>query len=105
MVPVVLMLKEPDLGTALVFLPVLFVMLFAAGARRRHLALLGRWLAVAVLPLLWSQMSREQKSRITALAEQTARRRAADRRRLSPAPGQAAAGAGRLAGQLGSAAK
>ncbi len=70
MVPVVLILKEPDLGTALVFLPVLFVMLFAAGARRRHLALVVA-IAVAVLPLLWSQMSREQKSRVTALAEQT----------------------------------
>ncbi len=70
MVPLLLILKEPDLGTALVFLPVLFVMLFAAGARRRHLALLVV-VAVAVMPLLWSQMSREQKSRITALAEQT----------------------------------
>jgi cell division protein FtsW (lipid II flippase) len=70
-VPVVLVLKEPDLGTALVFFPVLFAMLFAAGARRRHLALLVV-LAVAMLPLLWAQMSREQRSRITALAEQTA---------------------------------
>jgi cell division protein FtsW (lipid II flippase) len=70
MVPLLLILKEPDLGTALVFLPVLFVMLFAAGVRRRHLALLVV-MALAVLPLLWSQMSREQKSRITALAEQT----------------------------------
>jgi rod shape determining protein RodA len=70
MVPLLLVLKEPDLGTALVFLPVLFVMLFAAGARRRHLALLVV-VAIAVLPLLWSQMSREQKSRITALAQQT----------------------------------
>jgi cell division protein FtsW (lipid II flippase) len=70
LVPIVLVLREPDLGTALVFLPVLFVMLFAAGARRRHLAVLVV-LAVAVLPLLWSQMSREQKSRVTALAEQT----------------------------------
>jgi cell division protein FtsW (lipid II flippase) len=70
MVPLVLILREPDLGTALVFLPVLFVMLFVAGARRRHLALLVVT-ALAVLPLLWTQMSREQKSRITALAEQT----------------------------------
>ena len=31
-VPMLLVLKEPDLGTALVFLPVLFVMLVAAGA-------------------------------------------------------------------------
>lgn len=71
LVPVLLILKEPDLGTALVFLPVLFVMLVAAGARARHLVLLTA-VAVCLLPLLWSQMSREQKSRITALAEQTA---------------------------------
>jgi cell division protein FtsW (lipid II flippase) len=71
MVPMLLILKEPDLGTALVFLPVLFMILFAAGARREHLALLAL-VAVATLPLLWSQMSREQKSRITALAQQTA---------------------------------
>lgn len=70
MVPLILVLKEPDLGTSLVFLPVLFAMLFAAGARKRHLVLLLA-MAVSVLPLLWSQMSREQKSRITALAEQT----------------------------------
>jgi cell division protein FtsW (lipid II flippase) len=70
MVPLILILKEPDLGSALVFLPVLFTMLLAAGARRRHLALLIV-MAVAVLPALWSQMSREQRSRVTALAEQT----------------------------------
>ncbi len=75
MIPVVLVLREPDLGTALVFLPALFVMLWAAGARTAHLALL-LVCAVASFPLLWSQMSREQRSRITALAEQT---RAADK--------------------------
>ena len=42
-VPVVLVLKEPDLGTALVFFPVLFVMLFAAGAGA------GIWHCVTVL--------------------------------------------------------
>jgi cell division protein FtsW (lipid II flippase) len=70
MVPLLLVLKEPDLGTALVFLPVMFAMLFAAGARKRHLALLVA-IAVALSPIVWSQMSREQKSRVTALAEQT----------------------------------
>jgi cell division protein FtsW (lipid II flippase) len=71
LVPVLLVLKEPDLGMALVFLPVFFVMLFAAGARRGDLlkvALLG----LCVLPLLWSQMSREQRSRVTALFDQPA---------------------------------
>lgn len=41
-VPVILILKEPDLGSALLFAPTLFVMLVAAGAKLRHLgALLG----------------------------------------------------------------
>jgi rod shape determining protein RodA len=68
-VPMLLILREPDLGTSLVFLPVMFAMLLAAGARKRdlfRLAVAGLLLA----PLLWSQMSREQRSRITALWEQ-----------------------------------
>jgi cell division protein FtsW (lipid II flippase) len=69
-VPMLLVLKEPDLGTALVFLPVLFVMLFAAGARWQHLTFV-LLAALLVSPIFWSQMSREQRSRITALAEQT----------------------------------
>ena len=70
LVPVLLILKEPDLGTALVFFPVLFAMLFAAGARISHLSIVVV-AGICLLPVLWSQMSREQRSRITALAEQT----------------------------------
>jgi cell division protein FtsW (lipid II flippase) len=65
-----LVLREPDLGTSLVFLPVLFIMLFAAGARVVHLGCLALC-GVALLPLLWSQMSMEQRSRVTSLFEQT----------------------------------
>lgn len=39
-IPVALILKQPDLGTALLFAPTLFVMLVAAGAKLRHLGLL-----------------------------------------------------------------
>jgi rod shape determining protein RodA len=69
MVPVLLVMREPDLGTAAVFVPVLFAMLFAAGVRRSDLA----WLLVVgilLLPLLWTQMSGEQKSRVTAVFHQ-----------------------------------
>jgi rod shape determining protein RodA len=66
LVPVGLILREPDLGTSLVFLPVLFAMLFAAGARVRHLVFVVL-LAVPVLPLMWMGMSAEQKSRIVTL--------------------------------------
>jgi cell division protein FtsW (lipid II flippase) len=69
--PVVLILREPDLGTSLVFLPVLFVMLYAAGARHVDLCKLALC-GLACLPVLWTQMSREQRSRVTALFEQTA---------------------------------
>jgi rod shape determining protein RodA len=37
LVPLALILKQPDLGTALVFIPALFAMLFVAGARFWHL--------------------------------------------------------------------
>jgi cell division protein FtsW (lipid II flippase) len=70
LVPVLLVLKEPDLGTSLVFLPVFYAMLFVAGARPRHLVIVAV-VGLSITPLLWSQMSREQRSRVTALAEQT----------------------------------
>ena len=66
LIPVGLILREPDLGTSLVFLPVLFAMLFAAGARPRHLALIAA-LGLLVLPLLWMGMSAEQRSRIVTV--------------------------------------
>jgi len=48
-VPVGLILKQPDLGTALLFAPALFLMLLAAGAKLRHLGLLGGLAAAAVV--------------------------------------------------------
>src|SRR5688572_8150380 len=51
-VPVAMILKQPDLGTALTFIPTLFVMLFVAGSKVWHLlAIVGMGLAVA--PMLW----------------------------------------------------
>jgi cell division protein FtsW (lipid II flippase) len=51
-VPLLLILKQPDLGTALVFIPVLFALLFAAGAKLRHLLpIIGS--AVVLVPIAW----------------------------------------------------
>lgn len=63
-IPMGLILRQPDLGTSLVFLPALFVMLYAAGASVRHLgAVAGAGLACT--PLLWFfVMSARQKGRI-----------------------------------------
>ena len=51
-VPLLFILKQPDLGTALVFIPILFAMLFCAGARLRHLLpIVGA--AMVLVPLAW----------------------------------------------------
>lgn len=52
LVPLALILKQPDLGMASLFVPTLFAMLFVAGARLRHLGLIVLMGLVAV-PILW----------------------------------------------------
>ncbi|MBN1910534.1 MAG: FtsW/RodA/SpoVE family cell cycle protein [Pirellulales bacterium] len=67
--PMFLIVREPDLGTALVFVPVFFALLFAAGARWRDLlglALIG----LMFLPALWHEMSLTQRSRVKAVVVQ-----------------------------------
>ncbi len=51
-VPMGLVLVEPDLGTSLLFLPTLYIMLFMAGAKLRHLlGIVGLATVVLLLPL------------------------------------------------------
>ncbi len=69
LVPMVLIIREPDLDTALLFAPVLAVMLLAAGAQVRHLVAAILVLVIS-LPVLWTQMSAEQQSRIVAVIMQ-----------------------------------
>jgi rod shape determining protein RodA len=59
----VLILRQPDLGTAMVLVPVTLAMLYVAGARLSHLLLLGG-LGVAGLPVAWSLLKEYQKNRI-----------------------------------------
>jgi len=64
LIPMGLILKEPDLGTSLVFLPTLFVMLYVAGASLRHLTAVAA-AGVASTPFLWFFiMGTRQKGRI-----------------------------------------
>ena len=66
-VPMALILMEPDLGTAAMFVPMLFAMLWAAGARTKHLLAVVA-LGVAALPALYSAMPAEhyQRQRVDA---------------------------------------
>jgi rod shape determining protein RodA len=66
LLPMILILKEPDLGTVLLMMPVLFTMLFVAGARIRHLLSIVL-LAVAVSPILWMMLHDYQRERISSV--------------------------------------
>jgi len=60
--PLVFILKQPDLGTALIFVPILFCMLFLWGSRLRYL-IIPFVLAVASMPLIWNFLLREYQKR------------------------------------------
>ncbi|MFZ9023242.1 MAG: FtsW/RodA/SpoVE family cell cycle protein [Anaerohalosphaeraceae bacterium] len=62
----VLILLEPDLGTTLLLMPVLFTMLFVAGAKVKHLAII-LCLGLAVSPLMWKFMKPYQRMRIASV--------------------------------------
>jgi cell division protein FtsW (lipid II flippase) len=66
LVAMVLILLEPDLGTVLLMMPILFTMLFVAGAKVRHLVLI-LCLGAAVSPLLWMNMRSYQRMRISSV--------------------------------------
>ena len=62
-IPLLLIMLQPDLGTALVYLPVVLAMFYVSGTRQSLLALplCG---GVAFFPVLWQVMTDRQKQRI-----------------------------------------
>ncbi len=71
LLPMVLILAEPDLGTALLMMPVFFTMLFIAGAKGRHLIIV-LLLAVLISPLIWRHLPDYQRMRISSVLLQNA---------------------------------
>lgn len=69
LVPMGLVLVEPDLGTALLFGPMLFAVLVAAGAKLKHLALIVLLMSVAA-PAMYPVLRPHQKARVQALINQ-----------------------------------
>ncbi len=78
-IPVGLILKEPDLGTALIFAPALFAVLVAAGARLRHLGVLvglgvlvivANIVVIYTLPNSMQVLKPHQRQRIVAMISQ-----------------------------------
>ena len=68
-IPMGLILVEPDLGTAMLFLPTLFAMLIAAGAKLRHLAMV-MLIGVSLAPAMYPLLEPHQQNRIKAMAAQ-----------------------------------
>lgn len=66
LLPMALILKQPDLGTLMLFLPVLFVMLFVAGARIRHL-LIVILLGLLCTPFFWMKIHGYQRLRVAGV--------------------------------------
>jgi len=68
--PILLVLLEPDLGSALLLVPVVFVMLYAAGASARHLTVIAL-IGLSLAPLAWPHIEAYQRLRITAVLLQS----------------------------------
>ncbi len=67
-IPVILVARQPDLGTAVIIAMAGLVILFLAGVRWRHITI-SAFLAVISAPLLWFRMHDYQKQRILTLLD------------------------------------
>jgi len=67
-VPVALVMKQPDLGTALTYLPILAVGVFLAGLRWKYVAVM-MLAAVLLLPLGWLILQDYQKARLVSFLD------------------------------------
>jgi rod shape determining protein RodA len=66
LIPMALIMKQPDLGTSLTLLPVLFAIMFIAGVRARYIFTIMAFV-IATVPLFWYFMLKDyQKSRIVS---------------------------------------
>jgi rod shape determining protein RodA len=99
LVPTTLIVYLSDLGTAMLFLPILFLMLFAAGARGKHL-LAVMAIGVAMVPLFYGSLKGYQRMRIDSwLLEGCAERLHFDLAEPPPAEGADRPDARRAAGR------
>ncbi|MGH2404834.1 MAG: rod shape-determining protein RodA [bacterium] len=70
-VPMLLIVKQPDLGTAMVLVAVWAAMLYVAGGRARDLAAVGAG-GAAMMPLLWGFLHDYQRRRLMAFLDPSA---------------------------------
>jgi len=68
LVPMVLVMKQPDLGTALTYVPVLVAGMFLAGMRRKYLIAIAV-VFLLVLPVGWTVLKDYQKARLVSFMD------------------------------------
>jgi len=69
LVPIVIIAKQPDLGTSMMLLPMAAGMVYVAGARRKYLVILGV-AGLLALPGMWLVMKPYQKQRVLTFINQ-----------------------------------
>ena len=67
-VPMFLVLRQPDLSTALSYLPILALGVFLAGVRWKHVVILAL-LGLLAAPIAWRQLQPYQKQRLIAFVD------------------------------------
>ncbi|HUJ08943.1 MAG TPA: rod shape-determining protein RodA [Verrucomicrobiae bacterium] len=68
LLPLVLIMLEPDLGSALVLVPICFGLMFVAGVRIKHLVVVTI-IGLALAPLAWRHLKDYQKDRLTVFLD------------------------------------
>jgi cell division protein FtsW (lipid II flippase) len=97
-VPMALIILQPDLGTAMLFVPVLFAVLVAAGAKLQHLAIVVCF-AMLCAPAVYPILKPHQKARIVGLLQQVRGDTSADLDiNMQSATAKRLIGAGQIAG-------
>lgn len=69
MLPMVLLLKQPDLGSAILFPPLLFAVVYASGARPFHLLSIALVGAMSAIPMWFYALRPYQRRRIEAFLD------------------------------------
>jgi rod shape determining protein RodA len=67
-VPMLLVMKQPDLGTSLTYFPILAVGVFLAGLRWKHVAAIALMM-ILVLPVGWHFLKDYQKARLVTFVD------------------------------------
>ena len=66
-IPMFLVLIQPDMGTAALYIPTVFIILFFCGAKKRDLALVVLCMILSCIPLWMFGLKDYQKARVMAL--------------------------------------